>query len=141
MVELEKILVAKATEADSKNTRPPEDAIEHACLNASKEQKLMCLRGRKYSPERAAKLLPQMLQLMKDYDINNTAEGADTERLKLDVATHKVVPVNWQLDLPLHDSVHWDRQSMRSLTSITCDSKFVYVSDYVMCYGHESHQT
>jgi hypothetical protein len=91
MLDLENILISKVAEADSQpGPKPPEDSIAHLCSKASKEEKLMCLRGRKCNPERAAKLLPQLLQLKKDYDLENTAEGASTERLKIDLSTNKV---------------------------------------------------
>ena len=91
MLELEKLLVAKAAATDAAaGDKPPEDSIAHACLSASKEDKLMCLRGRKYDPERAAGLLPQMLQLKKENDLDNTAEGASTDRLKADLSAHAV---------------------------------------------------
>ncbi|NJR42899.1 MAG: hypothetical protein HC767_09815 [Akkermansiaceae bacterium] len=90
MLDLEKLLVAKAAEVDSANKKPPDDCIEHAALGAPKEDKLMCLRGRKYNPERASELLLQMIQLKRDYDLDNTAQDADTERLKLDLSSHTV---------------------------------------------------
>ena len=91
MLDLEKLLVAKAAEADATaGDKPTEDSIAHACVAASKEDKLMCLRGRKYSPERAAGLLPQMLQLKKEYDLEDSSKDANIDRLKKDLSAHAV---------------------------------------------------
>jgi len=50
---------------------------------ADEETKLMCLRGRKYDAERAAELLPKVLELVAEY------ASADTEQLKKDTLSQK----------------------------------------------------
>ena len=53
---------------------------------ASKEMKLLCLRGRKYDPNRAATLLPGLIELIEELDLRSPSE-----QLKADLASGKVV--------------------------------------------------
>ena len=53
---------------------------------AGVELKLMCLRGRKYEPDRAAELLPTLLDLIDELDLKSLSE-----RMLADLATGKFI--------------------------------------------------
>jgi hypothetical protein len=62
------------------------EAGDTTVLAASKDLKLMCLRGRKYDVEKTTKLIPDFVALHKEL-----TDHVDKDQLKADLQSHKLV--------------------------------------------------
>jgi hypothetical protein len=99
MIEDDDQQAAPTIAADSAEEREALLAME-ACLGdvsatAPEQAKLMCLRGRKYDPQRAAELLPKFLELCNELGLRQSGDhvisAEDAAQLRKDFATTKML--------------------------------------------------
>jgi len=121
---VEEIALAKELDAALSENGVMDRWTSFKATSKYKELPLMCLRGRKYDVARAAELLPRLLNMIEELDIEST-EG---HQLVEDAKTHKVLPTGtadahgraliW-IRLPFHDPKVIKARDMARLLATT----------------------